>query len=413
MTAAAAPTGLNIQQIRAEFPILRTTVRGRPLAYLDNAATSQKPAEVLDALHQFYTQQNASVHRGVHHLSAIATHAYEEARQTVARFLGAQDPREIVFVRGCTEAVNLVAATYGRTHIGPGDEILLTEMEHHSNILPWQILAEEKGAHLRVAPIDDTGRLDIQALTRLLTPRTRLVAVTHVSNVLGTINPVEEIIRSAHALNIPVLLDGAQAAPHMHIDVAQLGCDFYTLSGHKMYGPTGIGALYGRLELLNTLPPYQSGGSMIETVRFEHSTYAPPPTRFEAGTPNAEGAVGLAAAVRWMQRIGIEAIAQHETALMHYCMQRLSEIPGLRLQGTAQPKAAVVSFTLDGVHPHDIGTVLDTRGIAVRAGHHCCQPLMERLGLPATARASFAAYNTFEEIDRMVEAIQYAREVFS
>jgi len=403
----------DVQRVRDDFPILRQKVRGKPLVYLDNAATSQKPRAVLDALQHYYAADNANVHRGVHLLSERATQDYEGARAKIRDFLNAADDREIVFVRGATEAINLVAQTYGRKNIREGDEVLITAMEHHSNIVPWQMLCEEKGAVLRVAPINDDGELLLDEFEKLLTPRTRIVSVVHVSNSLGTVNPVKRIVEMAHARGVPVLVDGAQSAPHLPINVRELGCDFFTFSGHKLFGPTGVGVLYGREALLEAMPPYQGGGDMIRTVSFEKTTYNGLPYKFEAGTPHIAGGIGLGAAVDYLQALDWEAVAAHEHDLLTYATAALSEVPGLRLIGTAREKAAVVSFVLEGVHPHDIGTILDQEGVAIRTGHHCTQPLMDRFGVPATARASFAFYNTREEIDALVRGIHKVREVFA
>ncbi len=404
-------SGFNVSRVRGDFPALDQLVHGRPLVYLDNAATTQKPRVVLDALFNFYTRDCANVHRGVHELSRRATEAYEGARRTVARFLNAA-PHEIVFTRGATEAINLAAQAFARSILREGDEILLTELEHHSNIVPWQLLAEQTGARLVVAPINDRGELLMEELERRLSPRTRLIAVAHVSNALGTINPVAEICRMARARGIRVLVDGAQAAPHVRIDVRALDCDFYAFSGHKLYGPTGIGVLYGKAELLERMPPYQGGGDMIRSVSFEKTLFNDPPYRFEAGTPHIAGAIGLAAAIEYLTGLGLDEIARHEYELLSAATRALSEIPGVRLVGTASHKAAVLSFVLDGIHPHDVATVLDHEGVAVRAGHHCAQPLMERLGLPATTRASFALYNTLEEVEVLARAVRRARELF-
>jgi cysteine desulfurase/selenocysteine lyase len=404
--------GFDLEQVRSDFPILRQQIRGRPLVYLDNAATSQKPQAVIDAIRGYYERDNANIHRGVHFLSEHATEQHEKARGAVQRFINASDAREIVFVRGATEAINLVAQTYGRTHVGEGDEVLITAMEHHSNIVPWQILCEEKGARLRVAPISDQGELLLEEFARLLGPRTRMVAVTHVSNALGTINPIAQIVDMAHRWNVPVLVDGAQAAPHLRVDVQALDCDFYVFSGHKVYGPTGIGILYGRAALLDAMPPYQGGGDMISSVTFEKTTYNKLPYKFEAGTPNVAGAIGLGAAVEYVNGLGIEAIAAHENQLLTYATGAFAVMPDVRLIGTATEKAGVLSFVMDGIHPHDIGTILDREGIAIRTGHHCAQPVMQRYGIPATARASFALYNTREEVGALVEGIHRVREVF-
>ncbi len=403
---------LDVARLREDFPILKQTVRGKPLVYLDNAATSQKPQAVIDALVHFYTADNANVHRGVHTLSERSTDAYERARTKIARHLNARHARGIVFTRGTTESINLVAQAWGRANVGPGDEILITALEHHSNIVPWQLLAEEKGARLRVAPVDDRGQVLIEEYERLLGARTKIVSVTHVSNALGTVNPVREMIAMAHSRRIPVLVDGAQAAPHMRIDVRALGCDFYAFSGHKMFGPTGIGVLYGRPELLDAMPPWQGGGDMIRTVTFEKSTWNDLPYKFEAGTPDIAGAIGLGAAVDYLEAIGMDAIAAYEHELLEYGTAALNGIDGLRLIGTAAAKAAVLSFVVDGVHPHDLATVLDSEGVAIRAGHHCAQPVMDRFGVPATARASLAFYNTREEIDALGRGILKAKDIF-
>ena len=406
-------TPLDQAAIREDFPILRRRVHGRPLVYLDNAATTQKPQIVIDRLTRYYSEENANVHRGVHVLSAEATDAYDAARERVRRFVNAADVREIVFVRGTTEAINLVARSFGGNRIGAGDEVLISEMEHHSNIVPWQIVCEEKGAHIRVIPMTDAGELRLDEYERLLGPRTRIVSVAHVSNALGTINPVEEIVRLAHDRGIPVLVDGAQAVAHMPVDVRSIGCDFYAFSGHKVFGPMGIGALYGRAPLLEAMPPYQGGGDMIRSVTFERTLYNDVPYKFEAGTPNVAGAVGLAAAIEYLSDVGLDRVSAHERELLAYGTDALSEIAGLRLTGTAARKAGILSFVMDDIHPHDIGTILDRAGVAIRAGHHCCQPLMVRLGVPATARASLALYNTREEIDALVASLRSAREVFA
>ena len=402
----------DVERVRKEFPILEETVRGKPLVYLDSAATSQKPQAVVDAMSRFLLKDNANVHRGVHYLSERATDAYEGARSKVARFLGAKDVHEIIFVRGTTEAINLVAQTYGKTHVAAGDEVLITAMEHHSNIVPWQMLCEQQGARLRVAPITDDGELILDELEQLIGPRTKLVAVTHVSNVLGTVNPISHIVEMAHARGARVLVDGAQAAPHLEVDVQALGCDFYAISGHKMYGPPGIGVLYGRSELLEEMPPYQGGGDMILSVSFEKTVYNKPPNKFEAGTPNMAGAVGLAAAVDFLAGLPHDALVAHEHDLLAYGIRALSEVPGLRLIGTARSKESVISFVLDDVHPHDIGTILDREGVAIRTGHHCAQPLMHRLGVAATARASLACYSRREDLDALVAGLGKVREVF-
>ena len=403
---------LEVERLCLHFPILGEKVYGKPLVYLDNAATSQKPQAVIDALARFYTKDNANVHRGVHYLAERATAEYEGARAKVQRFLNAEHASEIVFVRGTTEAINLVAQTYGKAHVGAGDEVLITAMEHHSNIVPWQMLCDEKGARLRVAPINDAGELLLDEFERLIGPKTRLVAVTHVSNVLGTLNPIRRIVEMAHARGARVLVDGAQAAPHLEVDVQALGCDFYALSGHKMYGPTGIGVLYGRRDLLEEMPPYQGGGDMILSVSFEKTVYNKPPQKFEAGTPNMADAVGLGAAIDFLAGLDRDALAAHEQEVLAYGIRALREIPGLRLIGTARAKASVLSFMLDGIHPHDIATILDREGIAIRAGHHCAQPLMKRLGVAATARASLACYSTRHDIDALVAGLRKVQEVF-
>jgi cysteine desulfurase/selenocysteine lyase len=399
--------------VRADFPILGQEIYGKPLVYLDSAATSQKPCAVIDAIANYYLEDNANVHRGVHLLSERATQAYEGARGKVKRFINAAHDHEVVFVRGTTEAVNLIAQTYGRSRVSRGDEILITAMEHHSNIVPWQMLCEEKGAVLRVAPIDDEGQLLLDELERLIGPRTRLLALAHVSNALGTINPVRRVVEMAHRRKVPVLVDGAQAAPHLALDMQALGCDFYAFSGHKLFGPTGIGVLYGRSELLEEMPPWQGGGDMISSVSFEKTTYNKLPYKFEAGTPDIAGAIGLGAAIDYVSALGLSAIAAHEHDLLSYATEALRQVPGLRLIGTAPEKASVLSFLLGEVHPHDIGTVLDREGIAIRTGHHCAQPLMRRLGVTATARASLAFYNCREDVDALVSGLHKVREVFA
>ena len=412
----AAPTsssGLDLARIRVDFPILAERINGKPLVYLDNGATSQKPQVVLDAIANYYTHMNANIHRGVHTLSVRATEAHDAARQTVRKFLNVADTREIIFVRGATEAINLVAQTYGRVHVGAGDEVLITAMEHHSNIVPWQILSEEKGAHLKVAPINDRGELMLDEFAKLIRPRTKIVAVTHVSNALGTVVPLREVIDIAHRSGVPVLVDGAQAVPHFSVDVQALDCDFYAFSGHKVYGPTGIGVLYGKRALLNAMPPYQGGGDMISSVTFEKTIFNKLPFKFEAGTPDISGAIGLAAAIRYLDGIGIENVAAHEHDLLEYATEKVSAIPGIRPVGTAKEKAGVLSFVMEGIHPHDIGTILDQEGIAIRTGHHCSQPVMQRFDIPATARASFALYNTREEVDALVAGIEKVQEVFA
>jgi cysteine desulfurase / selenocysteine lyase len=403
----------DVARVRADFPILRRQVRGRPLVYLDNAATTQKPQAVIDAVVGYYTGINANVHRGVHELSELATEAFEGARETVRRFFNAAAVEEIVFTRNATEGINLVAATFGREAVRAGDEVLISTMEHHSNIVPWQMLCEAAGARLVVAPIDDRGELVLEELERRLGPRTRLVALTHMSNALGTVNPVEEVIALARARGIPVLLDGSQAAYHMPVDVQALGCDFYVATGHKLYGPTGIGILYGRRERLEAMPPYMGGGDMIASVTFEKSTWNVLPYKFEAGTPNIAGAVGLAAALDYVRGIGLDAIAAHERDLLAYGTAMLESIDGVRLIGTARHKASILSFVMEGIHPHDIGTIVDREGVAIRTGHHCAQPVMDRFGVPATARASLAMYNTREDIDALARAIERVRTVFA
>jgi len=415
LSPQAAPKsapGLDLAKIRGDFPILAEHINGKRLVYLDNAATSQKPRVVLDAITHYYEHLNANIHRGVHTLSVRATEAHDAARKTVKRFINAADTREIIFVRGATEAINLVAQTYGRKHVGAGDEVLITAMEHHSNIVPWQILCEEKGAHLRVAPINDRGELLLDQFEKLIGLRTKIVAVTQVSNALGTITPLSTMIEMAHKRGVPVLVDGAQAVPHMPVDVQALDCDFYAFSGHKVYGPTGIGVLYGKRALLEAMPPYQGGGDMISSVTFEKTTYNVLPYKFEAGTPDIAGAIALGAALDYISGIGMDKIAAHEQELLAYATETVGAIPGVQLIGTASERAGVLSFVLDGVHPHDLGTILDREGIAIRTGHHCAQPVMERFHIPATARASFAVYNTREEVDALVGGIRAAREVF-
>ena len=410
---AERPPRLDAARAREDFPILRRTVHGKPLVYLDNAATTQKPRSVLDAMTRYYEEENSNVHRGVHLLSEKATKAFEDARLAVARFIGAPDPREVIFVRGTTEAVNLVAQTFGRRRVGAGDEVLVTALEHHSNIVPWQLLCEEKGARLRVVPMDDAGNLDLDALDRLLGPRTRLLAVTQVSNALGTVTPLAEIVSRAKARGVPVLVDGAQGMPHLGFDAASSGVDFYAFSAHKAYGPTGIGALWGRRALLEEMPPWQGGGDMILSVTFEKTIYNAVPYKFEAGTPAIAEAVGLAAAIAYLERLGPAAIAAHEREVVAYAVEALREVPDVRLVGTPRERAGVVSFLLGDVHPHDVATILDRQGVAIRAGHHCAQPLMNRLGVAATVRASVGLYTTREEIDVLVRALHKAREVFA
>ena len=403
----------DVGRVRADFPALEQTVNGHPLVYLDSAASAQKPRQVIEALSRAYAYDYSNVHRGVHTLSQRATDAYEGAREKLRRFLGAEHAEEIVFVRGTTEGLNLVAQSFVRPRLEPGDEIVVSGMEHHSNIVPWQLVCEKTGAQLKVVPVGDDGAIDLGDFESLLSERTRIVAMVHISNALGTINPAREIVERAHARGIPVVFDGAQAAPHMPLDVRELGCDFYTVSGHKLFGPTGIGVLYGRRELLRDMEPYQGGGEMILSVTFEKTEYNEPPHRFEAGTPNIVGAIGLGAVVDYLEGIGMEAIAAHEHELLLYATERLEATAGVRIIGTAHDKAAVLSFVVEGVHAHDVGTILDQQGIAVRAGHHCAQPVMDRFGVTATARASFAFYNTREEVDRLVAGILRIQEIFS
>jgi cysteine desulfurase/selenocysteine lyase len=386
-------------------------VNGKPLVYFDNAATSQKPQAVIDAMMRYYEEENSNIHRGVHSLSERATQSYEGVRRKVREFLNAGDHAEIVFVRGTTEGINLVAHSFGRAFVNEGDEILVSGMEHHSNIVPWQILCEERKAVLRVIPITDTGELDLEVIPSMLTGRTRIVAVTHVSNALGTINPIREIVRQAHEKGIPVLVDGAQAVPHMHVDVKELDCDFYAFSAHKMFGPTGVGVLYGKRRWLEAMPPYQGGGDMIKSVTFEKTIYNDLPYKFEAGTPNIGGGIGLGAALDYLHELNMDAIRQFEHDLLVYATEQILTVPGVRIIGTAREKAGVLSFVMEGIHPHDIGTILDVEGVAIRTGHHCAQPVMQRFGLPATARASFAFYNTKEEVDAFIKALHKVREV--
>ena len=405
-------TALDVARIREDFPILDQEVHGAPLVYLDNAATSQKPRAVIEAVDHYYRCDNANVHRGVHTLSERATAAFEGAREKVRGFVNAASSREIVFTRGATEAINLLAATFGR-RIGEGDEILISTMEHHANIVPWQMLCEQTGARLRVIPVTEAGELDMAAFEELLGEKTKLLAVMHVSNVLGTINPVETMIQKAHAIGVPVLLDGAQAVPHAPVDVQALDCDFYVFSGHKMYAPTGIGVLYGKEAWLEELPPYQTGGDMIRTVSFDKTEFNEIPFKFEAGTPNIAGAVGLGAAVDYLQTVGMDRIAAYEHHLLEYATRVLADVPGLKVVGTAEHKAAVLSFVMEDLHPHDMGTILDHKGVAVRTGHHCAMPLMQFYGLPSTTRASMAFYNTEAEIDALREALMFSREVLA
>ena len=402
----------DVYKLRQDFPILKIQVHGKPLVYLDNAATSQKPQVVVDVFKRYYSEENSNIHRGVHHLSERATQAYEDSRNKIRKFINARSVEEIIFVRGATEAINLVAQSYGRSQLQAGDEIIVSMMEHHSNIVPWQMLCEQTGAKLKVIPINDLGELDMEAYKKLLGPKTKFVSVVHVSNALGTINPVKEIIQLAHQMNVPVMLDGAQAAPHVTIDVMDLDCDFYTFSGHKVYGPTGVGILYGKAALLEKMPPYQGGGDMIHSVTFEKTTYNVLPYKFEAGTPHISGGIAMATALDYVSKIGLSAIAAHEHDLLEYGTAELSKVEGLKIIGQARNKASVISFVLDGIHPHDIGTILDQEGIAIRTGHHCAQPVMERFKVPATARASFALYNTRSEIDALVNGLARVHEVF-
>jgi cysteine desulfurase/selenocysteine lyase len=398
----------DLNKIRSEFPLLQQEMNGQPLVFLDSAASSQKPQMVLDKLEEYYTRQNANVHRGVYQLSQEATDAYEQGREQLRRFINAPSAKEVLFVRGTTEGINLVASSYGKAFINEGDEVIVSTMEHHSNIVPWQMICEERGAVLKVIPINEAGELQIDAYREMLSEKVKMVAISHVSNSLGTINPVKEMITMAHEQGIPVLVDGAQAIPHMKVDVQELDADFYTFSGHKMFGPTGIGVLYGKEEWLNKMPPYHGGGEMIETVTFEKTTYNELPHKFEAGTPDISGVVALGAAVEYIEQIGHDAIQKHEKELLHYATEKLSEIEGIRIIGTAAHKASVLSFLVEGIHPYDLGTILDKLGIAVRTGHHCTQPLMSWYGIPGTVRASLAFYNNREDIDRLVAGVQRA-----
>ena len=416
MTAPTAtvpgPATLDVDQVRADFPALHQEAHGHPLVYLDNAATTQKPLAVIEAVRTFYERDCSNVHRGVHLLSQRATVAYEQARTTIKNHIGAADSREIVFTRSTTEGINLVAASFVRPRLEAGDEVLISTMEHHSNIVPWQLLCQERGATLKVIPIDDQGDIVFEEYERLLTDRTKIVGVVHVSNALGTINPVREMIEVAHSRGVPVLIDGAQALPHLRVNVRELDCDFFVCSAHKAYGPTGIGALYGKREHLLEMVPYQGGGDMILSVSFEGTTFNEPPHRFEAGTPNIEGTIGFAAALKYIDDLGLDNIANHEKQLLNEATEKVLALPGVRLIGCAQRKASVLSFVMDRVHPHDIGTILDSEGVAVRAGHHCAQPVMARYGVSATVRASFAPYNTSQEIDALVAGLKKVREVF-
>jgi cysteine desulfurase/selenocysteine lyase len=410
--APAPAPAYDVEAIRRDFPILTRFIHGKRLVYLDNAATTQKPLAVLNAERDVYERFYANIHRGVHLLSVESTDAYEAVRGKVRELIHARDQKEIIFVRGTTEGINLVAQTYGRRHVGPGDEVLITALEHHSNIVPWQMLCEERGAALRVAPIDTRGEVRLDAFRALVTDRTRLVAVAHVSNALGTVNPIREMVAMAHERGVPVLVDGAQAVPRLPVDVADLGCDFYAFSGHKAYGPSGVGVLWGRASLLEAMPPWQGGGDMISSVTFEKTAYNVLPYKFEAGTPNIAGVIGLGAAIDYIRALGLDRIDAHEENLLAYATRRVEEIPGVRIIGTARHKAAVLSFTIEGVHPHDIGTVLDRLGVAVRTGHHCAQPVMDFFGVPATARASFGLYNTREEVDVLVAGIHDVIRMF-
>ena len=403
----------DVARIREDFPVLHQMVNGKPLVYLDNAATTQKPQAVIDALVRYYSADNSNVHRGVHTLSQRATEDYDSGRSKARQFLNAASDEEIIFVKGTTDGINLVAHSYARQHLGEGDEIIISTMEHHSNIIPWQVLCQEKGAHLRVIPISDAGELLMDEYESLLSSRTKLVAITHVSNVLGTVNPIKQIVEMAHSQGVPVLVDGAQATPHMPVDVQKLGCDFYVFSGHKIYGPTGIGVLYGKAELLEAMPPYQLGSDMIKSVTFERTVYNDLPYKFEAGTPNIAGVIGMGAAIDYLTEIGMDRIDNYEHGLLEYGTECLSGIDGVNIVGNAPGKASVLSFVMDCAHPHDIGTILDTEGVAIRTGHHCAQPLMNRYGVPATARASLSFYNTRDEVDLLVKAIDRVIEVFS
>ena len=413
MNPGIAAAAFDVQRVRADFPILSRTINGKPLAYLDNAATTQKPQVVLDAITSYYTDINANVHRGVHELSARATDAYEAARERIRQYFNAASVREIVFTRNATEGINLVAFTFAKSRLTKGDEVLISAIEHHSNIVPWQLVCEAAGAHLKVAPVDDRGELILEEFDRRLTPRTKIASITHMSNALGTITPVREIVRLAHAKGVPVLIDASQAAYHMRVDVKALDCDFLVATGHKLYGPTGIGVLYGKEAHLEAMPPFMGGGDMISSVTFEKSTWNVLPYKFEAGTPDIAGAIGLHAALDYIEATGLDAIAAHERDLLEYGTQVLQSIDGIRLIGTAREKASILSFVMEGVHPHDIGTIVDREGVAIRTGHHCAQPVMERFGIPATARASLALYNTREELDALGRALHKVREVFA
>jgi cysteine desulfurase/selenocysteine lyase len=412
-TASSIKTSsLDVEKIRQDFPLLHQEVNGKPLAYLDNAATSQKPTQVIKALDKYYQEDNANIHRGVHTLSERATIDYEQARGKVRSFINANSEKEIIFVRGATEGINLIAQSYGRTNLKTGDEIIISEMEHHSNIVPWQLLCEQTGAILKIIPINDSGELILEEFEKLLSPKTKLVSLAHISNALGTINPIQSIIDRAHEHNAIVIIDGAQATPHTIVDVQALDCDFYVFSGHKLFGPTGIGVLYGKAHLLEAMPPWQGGGDMIKMVSFEKTLYNDLPYKFEAGTPHIAGVIGLGAAIDYVSATGLNAIAAYEHELLEYATEKILEVKDLRLIGTAQQKTSILSFVIDSIHPHDIGTILDHEGIAIRTGHHCAMPVMTHFNVPATARASFAFYNTFEEVDRLIQALGKAREVF-
>lgn len=402
----------NVYKIREDFPILRTTVRNKPLCYLDNAATTQKPQQVLDTLNKYYTSMNSNIHRGVHYLSGVATDAYEEARIKVKNFINASSEKEIIFTKGTTESINLVANTFGRNNVKEGDEIIISNMEHHSNIVPWQLLCNEKKAKLKIIPIDDNGEIIFDKFLNLISEKTKLISVVYVSNSLGTVNPVKQIIETAHLTGIPVLLDSAQAVNHLPVDVQELDCDFLAFSGHKLYGPTGIGVLFGKEKILSSMPPFMGGGDMISKVTFEETTFNELPFKFEAGTSNVADAIGLGSAIDYLTSLGMDKVREHDLALLDYATPRIKEIPGLTVIGNAKEKSGVISFTLDNVHPHDVGTFLDFEGIAVRTGHHCTQPVMQRFNIPATSRASFGLYNSFEEVDVLVQALKKVVEVF-
>jgi cysteine desulfurase/selenocysteine lyase len=413
VTDARRGAKFDVERLRGDFPILKLKIGRKPLAYLDNAASSQMPQPVIDRLVRYQTSEHSNIHRAVHYLSETATHEFEEARRKLARFVNAREEREVIFTSGTTDAINLVVHGYGRKFIGAGDEIILTVLEHHANIVPWQMLAEEKGAKIRVVPVNDAGELLIDEYEKLFNERTKFVGVTHVSNALGTVNPVKEMIRFAHAREVPVLVDGAQAAPHMKIDAQDLDCDFYAFSGHKVYGPTGIGVLYGKAALLERMQPFKGGGDMIRSVTFEKTTYNDIPYKFEAGTPPIAAAIGLGAAVDYVSDVGLDAMAAHELELLDYATAEVNRLPGLRIIGTAEKKAAVLSFVVDGVHPHDVGTLLNQDGVAVRTGHHCAQPIMQRFNVPATSRASFAFYNTMNEVDALIAGLRNVQKVFA